>query len=128
MRHSDYRGLEKNAQTYDDEYEGYSARSVDDHYNYPFSPNSSGEFMTDSSERQQQHSLSAFVQPKPKNKKDKKSKDTSTVNKLVEEPSNIKEKTPQNRGRLTSRDYYDTQFDMEPEDDLKKASNASKCL
>ncbi|UJR31540.1 hypothetical protein I4U23_019028 [Adineta vaga] len=122
MRHSDYRGLEKNAQAFDDEYEGFSARSVDDHYNYPFSPNSSGEFMTESTERQQ-HSLLTFVQPKSKNKKDKKNKDTSTVNKLVEEPSNIQEKTPQNRGRLTSREYSDIQFDMEPEDDLRIPSN-----
>lgn len=124
MRHSDYRGMEKNAQAFDDEYEGFSARSVDDHYNYPFSPNSSGEFMTESTERQQ-HSLSSFVATKPKNKKDKKNKDTSTVSKVIEEPAEFNERTPQPqlRGRLASREYSDTQFDMEPDDNASRFPN-----
>ncbi|CAF0952948.1 unnamed protein product [Adineta steineri] len=122
MRHSDYRGLEKNAHAFDEEYEGLSARSVDEHnYSYPFSPNSSGEFMTDTSNKQE-HSLLAFVAPKSKNKK--KNKDTSTVNKVVEEPSNFDDKIPQTRGRGdAARPYSDFQFEMEPEDDLRKPPN-----
>ncbi|CAF5047866.1 unnamed protein product [Rotaria sp. Silwood1] len=65
MRHSDFRGLEKNAQTLDEEYDGVLARSVDDHYNYPVSPISHGEFMGDGSTRNE-HSLFAFVAPKQK--------------------------------------------------------------
>jgi hypothetical protein len=123
MRHSDYRGLEKNAHTLDEEYQGLSARSVDDHYNYPFSPNSSGEFMPDTSNRQE-HSLVSFAVSKPKKKK-KTNKDTFNVNKVVEEePIIFEEKTKQIRGRLPSRD--DTQFDMEPEDDLGSSTTQGK--
>lgn len=124
MRHSDFRGLEKNAQAFDDEYEGLSARSVDDHYNYPFSPNSSSEFLTDSSSRQE-HSLVSFVAPKQKKKK--KNKDTNISQRLDEEDLSTVEETPkQNRGRLTSREYSDIQFDMEPEDDIRKPITESK--
>lgn len=126
MRHSDFRGLEKNAQTFDEEYEGLSARSVDDHYNYPFSPNSSSEFLTDSSSRQQEHALGAFVATK-QNKKKKKRGDTSAANKLDEEELPTVEEIPkQTRGRLASREYSDIQFDMEPEDDLIKSTTEGK--
>jgi hypothetical protein len=126
MRHSDFRGLEKNAQTFDEEFEGLSARSVDDHYNYPFSPNSSSEFLTDGSSRQQQHSLFSFVAPKQKKKK--KNKDSAAANKLEEEAELpiVEEKPPQTRGRLQSREYSDIQFDMEPEDDKGKSKNEGK--
>ena len=126
MRHSDYRGLEKNAQAYDEEYEGVSARSVDDHYNYPFSPNSSNELMNDSATGRQEHSLFSFVatkKPKPK----KKNKDTAAaaVNKVLEEePSPLFEfQTQSPRGRLPSRDFDDTQFVMESDDDLRRPMN-----
>ena len=124
MRHSDYRGLEKNAQAFDEEYEGVSARSVDDHYNYPFSPNSSNELMNDSATGRQEHSLFSFVAPKkPKSKK--KNKDTAAVNKVLEEePSSLFEFSTQSpRGRLPSRDFDDTQFVMESDDDLRKPMN-----
>jgi len=126
MRHSDFRGLEKNAQTFDEEFEGLSARSVDDHYNYPFSPNSSSEFLTDGSSRQQQHPLFSFVAPKQKKKK--KNKDSAAANKLDEEELPIVEEKPipQIRGRLQSREYSDIQFDMEPEDDRGKSKNEGK--
>jgi hypothetical protein len=125
MRHSDFRGLEKNAQTFDEEYEGLSGRSVDDHYNCPFSPNSSSEFLTDGSSRQQQHSLFAFVAPKPK--KNKKNKNVTVATKLDEEElPTVEEKPRQSRGRLTSREYSDIQFDMEPEDEIRKSTNEGK--
>ena len=123
MRHSDYRGLEKNAQTWDEEYQGLQARSVDDHYNYPFSPNSSGEFLNDGTSRQE-HSLVSFVAPKKSKSKKKNNKDSATINKVVEEePPTLEEKLPQTRGRLVSREYNDIQFDMEPEDDHRGPRN-----
>lgn len=124
MRHSDFRGMEKNAQAYDEEYEGSIARSVDDHYNGPFSPNSSSEFLTDGTERQQQHSLFSFVSTKPKQKK--KTKGSSTTQKSVQEDLATIEEKPhvQTRGRLPSREFADTQFDMEPDDDNEKPFNA----
>jgi hypothetical protein len=81
MRHSDYRGLEKDAQALNEEYQGALARSVDDHYNYPFSPNSSSEFLTDSANRQE-HSLFSFVAPKSKKSKTKKNKNSTTFSKI----------------------------------------------
>jgi elongation factor 1 alpha-like protein len=125
MRHADYRNLEKNAKVYDDEYEGLSARSVDDHYNMPLSPNSSNEFMAPSSRGQgQQHSLFTFVAP-TKQKKKKKPKDSVGASKLDEEEdlSTIEEKPPQIRGRFGSREYSDIQFEMEPEDYAGKLGN-----
>ena len=124
MRHSDYRGMEKKAQTLDEEYQGSTARSVDDHYSYPFSPNSSGEYMTDSSNRQE-HSLFAFVASKPKKSKKKNTKNTTMDNKLDEE-EDFEEKPKQTRGRLVSRGSSDIQFDMEPDDDLTGSKNESK--
>lgn len=123
MRHSDFRGLEKDAHTLDEEYQGLSARSVDDHYNYPFSPNSSGEFIADTSTRQE-HSLVSFAVSKPKQKK-KTNKETPTANKLVEEESSspVQDKTQRNRGRLASREFSDIQFDMEPEDNIRQRTN-----
>lgn len=124
MRHSDFRGMEKNAQAYDEEFEGSMARSVDEHTNVPFSPNSSSEFITDGSERQQQHSLFAFVSNKPKQKK--KTKGSSTMPKSVQEDLATIEEKPhiQTRGRLPSREYADIQFDMDPDDDMERLSNA----
>jgi hypothetical protein len=124
MRHSDYRGLEKNAQVLDEEYEGLSARSVDDHYNIPFSPNSSSDFMNDSNNRQE-HSLFSFVAPKKSKAKKKNNKDN--VNKVVEEDSSTLEDKPQPaRGRLVSREYNDFLFDMEAEDDFSESKNKGK--
>jgi hypothetical protein len=127
MRHSDFRGLEKNAQAYDEEYEGLSARSVDDHYNMPFSPNSSSEFMADSSSRQEQHTLFSFVAP-TKQKKKKKPKDSVATSKLEEEDdlSTIEEKPPQTRAPARSREYSDIQFEMEPEDYSGRSGNEGK--
>lgn len=128
MRHSDYRGLEKNAQAFHEEYDGHTARSVDEHYNIPFSPNSSSEFLTDSSSRQQQqHSLFSFVAPKQKKKK--KPKDSAVADKLDEEDDlgPIEEKPPkQTRGRLPSREYSDIQFEMEPEEDAASSVDQGK--
>jgi hypothetical protein len=115
MRHSDIRGLEKNAQVLDDEYEGLFARSIDDHYHVPFSPNSSNEYMNDRS-TQQEHSLFTFVAEKAKKSKKKNSSSTNTTNNLVEEESSVIDDKPTKiRGRLVSREYTDIQFDMEPE-------------
>jgi hypothetical protein len=124
MRHSDFRGLEKNAQEFDEEYEGLSARSVDDHYD-PLSPNTSSEFLTDTSSRKQQHSIFSFVATK-QNKK-KKNKDVAAANKFDEdELPTVEENPPQTRGRLISREYSDIQFDMEPEDDMRRSTNQGK--
>jgi hypothetical protein len=126
MRHSDYRGLEKDAHVIDEEYDGMAARSVDDHYNYPVSPNSSGEFMTHGSNRQE-HSLFTFVAPKIKKPKTKKNKNSTTVNKVdEEEPTTFEEKPKPNRGRLASRESSDIQFDMEPEDYITGSRNEGK--
>ncbi|CAF1299055.1 unnamed protein product [Rotaria sordida] len=124
MRHSDFRGMEKNAQTLDEEYDGLSARSVDDHYNYPLSPSVHGEFMADGTNRKE-HSLHAFVAPKQnKNRKNKKNKGTSIVNKVVEEELPVVQEDPQRtRGRKILRDDFDTQFDMEPDDDIERSKN-----
>ncbi|CAF4991604.1 unnamed protein product [Rotaria sp. Silwood1] len=129
MRHSDFRGLEKNAQTLDEEYDGVLARSVDDHYNYPVSPISHGEFMADGSTRNE-HSLFAFVAPKQKkDRKSKKNKGTSIVNKVVEEETTIiQEDLQPTRGRITTREDFDIQFDMEPEDDIRKSKKEAKLI
>lgn len=125
MRHSDFRGMEKNAQAYDEEFEGSAARSVDDHYNVPFSPNSSSEFLTDGSSRQQ-HSLFSFVATKQPKKKNKKPKGSATTTTLAEADLATIEEKPQiqTRGRLPSRDYADIQFEMEPDEDADRLNNA----
>lgn len=127
MRHSDFRGMEKNAQAYDEEFEGSAARSVDEHYNVPFSPNSSSEFLTEGPSRQQ-HSLFSFVaNKKPKNKK--KQKGSATTTKLAgdEDLETIEEKPQiQTRGRLPSRDNVDIQFEMEPDEDIDRSNNAGR--
>jgi hypothetical protein len=126
MRHSDFRGMEKNAQAYDEEYEGSTARSVDEHYNVPFSPNSSSEFLTDGPSRQQ-HSLFSFVAKKEPKKKNKKPKGSATTTTLTEQEdlATIEERPQmQTRGRLPSREYADTQFEMEPDEDSHRFNNA----
>ena len=124
MRHSDCRGLEKDAKLYDDEYSGLTARSVDDHYNSPLSPISSSEFFTDSSNRQE-HSLMHFIAPKKTKSKKKNTRESSTVSKVEEEESTQAEVRPtaQTRGRLPSREFSDTQFDMEPDDEIGRPLN-----
>ncbi|CAF1576324.1 unnamed protein product [Rotaria magnacalcarata] len=125
MRHSAFHGIEKTAQTIDEEYEGLQARSVDDHYNYPFSPNTSDEFLTDASNRKE-HSLFTFVSSKTKQDKNKKRKDKTSANKVVEEaPAICEDVLPPTRGRLTSRDELDTQFDMDTEDDKARSKAAA---
>ena len=127
MRHSDFRGMEKNAQAYDEEFEGSAARSVDEHYNVPFSPNSSSEFLTDGPSRQQ-HSLFTFVANKQPKKK-KKPKGSATTTKLTEQEdlATIEERPQiQTRGRLPSRDYADIQFEMEPDEEIERSNNAGR--
>lgn len=120
MRHSEVRGMEKKVQTLNEDYQGALASSVDDHYNYPYSPNTSDEFMFDRN-RQQEHSLISFVAaPKSGQKKKKKDKNTANTSSVVEEESaNVEEDSRQNRGRLSSREFFDTQFDMEPDNQGK---------
>lgn len=132
MRHSDYRGLEKSVREIDEDFEGSTARSVDDHYGVPFSPNSSNEFLTDNANRSQT-SLLSFVSTKSSQKDKKKKKNNNNKNSFAstkvdeEDPSFVEEEPPaQIRGRLPSRDYGDTQFDMEPDDDLKLPPNQCK--
>ena len=77
--------------------------------------------MNDSATGRQEHSLFSFVATKkPKSKK--KNKDTAAMSKLLEEkPAPLYEfQTQSPRGRLPSRDFDDTQFAMESDDDLRK--------
>ena len=126
MRHSDCRGLEKDAKLYDDEFSGLTARSVDDHYNSPLSPISSSEFFKDSSNsNNQEHSLMHFIAPKKTKSKKKNARESSAVTKVEEEESTQVEERPtvQKRGRLPSREFSDTQFDMEPDDEIGRPLN-----
>ena len=129
MRHADYRGLEKNARTIDDEYQGLSARSIDDPSYYPLSPSTSDHFMIDGSGRRE-HSLSSFVAIRPK-RKGKNNKSTATTNKSVEGELvafEENEKDQRTRGRLTSRESLDTQFDMEPDGDTRNSKIEGKAI
>ena len=123
MRHSEVRSLAKARQELDEDYDGILARSVDDSYNTPYSPNSSSEYMNEST-ASREHSLVAFFAPKKTQGKKNKNKDTNNqVTKVVEEDFSInEEKHVQQRGRFPSRDYADTVFDMEPEDDTQRTT------
>ena len=124
MRHSDCRGLEKSAQVFNDEYDGLSARSIDDPYHSPLSPISSSEFFPDTSNRQE-HSLLHYIAPKKVKSKKKNARESTNVNKVVEEEaSQLEERAAvQTRGRLTSREFADIQFEMEPEDEIERPLN-----
>lgn len=123
MRHAEVRGLAKDRQELDDDYAGVYGRSVDDSYNAPYSPNSSSEYMNESA-RSQQHSLFSFVAPKKTQGKKNKNKDNNNqTTKVVEEESIVyEEKLVPQRGRISSREYSDIQFDMETDDDARRVS------
>lgn len=121
MRHAEVRGLAKDRPELEDDYDGVYARSVDDPYNGPYSPNSSTEYMNETA-ASRQHSLVAFVAPKKTQGKKNKNKDNNNqVTKVVEEESIVYEENPvQQRGRFPSREYSDFQFDMENDDDVPR--------
>lgn len=124
MRHADVRGLTKARHELDDDYDGFAARSVDDSYHTPYSPNSSSEYMDASGTGRQEHSLFTFVQPKKtQSKKNKNKNNPNQVTKVVEEEAMFYEESPsQTRGRLPSREYGDFQFEMEPEENIRSTS------
>lgn len=121
MRHTDFHGLEKSAKILDDDYTGVSGRSVDDHYNYPYSPNTSDEFIVDGSNRTQ-HSLFTFIAPKPKAKQEK----TKKKNKAKNTIQNVEEEDLPPNKHVVSSEFFDTQFDMDTDDSRIKPTTEGK--